>query len=95
MSTTLINPLDEMPTTVGKAAPRLDTLAGAKIALLDISKPGGKIFLDQIELLLKGGYGVNEVLRIAKPTFTKPAPDDVISSLTGSAVDGVIEALAD
>jgi len=60
---------------------------------LDISKPGGSVFLDRIERLLQERYGVARVVRQAKPTFTKRAPDEVIEKLRG--VDAVIEALAD
>jgi hypothetical protein len=95
MPITLVNPLDETPRVVSKPAPRLDTLSGKTIGLLDISKPGGNIFLDHLELLLKQRYGVESVVRAMKPTFTKPAPDSVIEKLLGANCDAVIEALAD
>ena len=74
-------------------APRLNTLTGKTIALLDISKPGGNIFLDRLEPLLRERYGVAKTIRIMKPAFSKPAPADVLEALR--AADGVIEALAD
>ena len=95
MPTILINPLDETPRAVGSAPPRLESLAGKRIALLDISKPGGNIFLDHLERLLRDRHRVAEVLRLAKPTFTRPAPADVLDRLREWQADGVIEALAD
>jgi hypothetical protein len=95
MPITLVNPLDETPRTVSNPAPRLDTLTGKTIGLLDISKPGGSIFLDHLELLLKQRYGVALVFRAMKPTFTKPAPEAVIGKLIDAKCDAVIEALAD
>ena len=95
MGIILVNPLDETPRTIAKAAMRLGSLDGKKIGLLDISKAGGSIFLDRIEQLLKERYGVSEVIRTMKPTFTKPAPDSVISKLLEAKCDAVIEALAD
>jgi len=82
-------------TVVKAAAPpaRLDSLAGKKIGLLDISKPGGKFFLDRLEQILFERYQVGEVLRTRKPTYTKNAPDAVIEQLRGT--DAVVEALAD
>jgi hypothetical protein len=74
-------------------APRLDTLANKTIALLDITKPGGSIFLDRIEHLLKTRYHVSQIIRDTKPTYTKPAPPAVLERLR--TVDAVIEALAD
>ena len=91
MSITVVNPCNERK-LIGKAAPRLQTLSGKTIALLDISKPGGSIFLDRLQKLLVENQGAN-VIRLVKPTFTKPAPDEVIEKLRG--VDAVVEGLAD
>ena len=93
MPTVIVNPMNETRQTKVAAAPRLVTLAGKTIGLLDISKPGGSIFLDRMEGLLKDRYGVGRVVRAVKPTFTKRAPVGVIEQLRG--VDAVIEALAD
>ncbi|PYP85127.1 MAG: hypothetical protein DMF61_17685 [Blastocatellia bacterium AA13] len=95
MPITLVNPLDETPRAHVAAAQRLDTLVGKTIGLLDISKPGGSIFLDHIERRLRERYGVAAVLREMKPTFTKPAPADVLDKMRDHKVDAVIEALAD
>jgi hypothetical protein len=94
MPTMLVNPLDETPRARASIAPRLDSIRGKTIGLLDISKPGGKDFFDRLETLLKE-RGAAKVLRFAKPTFTKPAPDEVIDRIIKAQVQGVIEALAD
>jgi len=44
---------------------------------------------------LKQRFGVAQVVRVMKPTFTKPAPDAVIAKLLDAKCDAVIEALAD
>src|SRR5713226_4429110 len=93
MPTTLVNPLNETLLEAAVAAPRLVGLKGKTVALLDISKPGGSVFLDRIERLLKERHGVAGVIREMKPTFAKPAPASVIEKIRG--VDAVIEALAD
>jgi len=93
MPITLVHPGNE---TVAKAAAspaRLASLQGKKIGLLDISKPGGNLFLDRLEQILRADYGAAEVLRARKPTFAKVAPDPVIEQLRG--MDAVVEALAD
>ncbi len=95
MPTTLVNPLDETPRVSSPAAPRLAGMSGTTIGLLDISKPGGNIFLDHLEQMLKDSYGVAQVVRAMKPTFTKPAPDAVIAKFIDAKCDAVIEALAD
>jgi hypothetical protein len=73
--------------------PRLQTLAGKSIGLLDISKGGGSFFLDRLEKILRERYQVTEITRARKPTFTKVAPEQVIEQLRKS--DAVVEALAD
>ena len=65
---------------------------GARIALLDIRKPRGDVFLDELERLLR--QRGHHVQRTAKPTFTKPAPADVRREIA-TRCDAVIEALAD
>jgi hypothetical protein len=93
MRITLVNPMNERAPQAAPAAPRLSSLQGKTIALLDISKPGGSIFLDRIELLLKERHHVASVIREMKPTFAKPAPAGIIEKIRGA--DAVIEALAD
>jgi hypothetical protein len=66
--------------------------APGTIALLDIRKPRGDVFLDELEALLRE-RGLT-VLREAKPTFTKPAPADLRREIAARC-DAVIEALAD
>jgi len=93
MPITLVNPLNETPKNAAVPAPKLTGLQGRTIALLDISKPGGNIFLDRVEHLLKERYGVATVIREMKPTFAKPAPPGVIEKIRSA--DAVIEGLAD
>jgi hypothetical protein len=93
MPITLVNPMNEIAPEAAAAAPRLGSMLGRTIALLDISKPGGNVFLDRMEVLLKERYGVATVIREMKPTFAKPAPAGVIDKIR--AADAVIEALAD
>jgi len=93
MPVTLINPMNESVVKAATPPARLETLAGKKIGLLDISKPGGSFFLDRLEKILRERYHAAEILRASKPTFSKNAPDQVIEQLRGS--DAVVEALAD
>ncbi len=95
MPIVLINPRAETTLERRRAAPRLQSLKGKTVGLLDISKPGGSVFLDHLERLLTERHGIAGVVRAAKPTFTKPAPDEVIERLLLAKCDAVIEALAD
>jgi len=93
MPITLVSPMNDTMAAPGRAAPRLERLAGTRLALLDISKPGGSVFLDRLEHRLRERFGVATILRTQKATYTKPARPDVLDALRG--VDAVIEALAD
>jgi hypothetical protein len=95
MKTILVNPMDETRRARSSPARRLESLRGKTVALLDISKPGGKVFLDAIERLLKERHHVERVIRETKPTFTRPAPDEVVQRLLSSRPSAVVEALAD
>jgi hypothetical protein len=89
---TLLDPTGERSPAVRPRAPRLPALAGRIVALLDISKPRGDVFLDRFaELLAARGATVR---RYTKPTFTKPAPAD-LRRLIAQECAAVIEALAD
>ncbi len=90
MALTVLDPTAERDPEGRPLAPRAQQ--PATIALLDIRKPRGDVFLDELEALLRA-QGI-EVLRESKPTFTKPAPADLRREIAGRC-DAVIEALAD
>jgi hypothetical protein len=93
MAVTILDPTAETEAT-GRplARQRLDPSTPATIALLDIRKPRGDVFLDELERLIADRG--HTVIRTAKPTFTKPAPADVRAEIA-QRCDAVIEALAD
>ena len=77
-----------------KTARRPTTLDGKVVTLLDISKAKGDYLLDRIEELLKERVKPKAILRRKKPTFARPAPDDLRQQILKES-DVVIEALAD
>jgi hypothetical protein len=93
MDTTIVNPMNETVVKAAVAPARLPSLAGRKIALLDISKPGSSVFLDRLGEILRERYRAAEILRVRKPTYTKNAPEQVIEQFRDA--DAVVEALAD
>ena len=90
--TILLDPTSERVPAVRLRAPRLASIDGHTIGLLDIAKARGDVFLDQLErrLVERGA----KVLRFKKPTFTKPAPIDLRQEIARQC-DAVVEALAD
>jgi hypothetical protein len=92
VSKILLDPTGERTVTDRTQLPRPASLAGQRIGLLDISKPGGKVFLDRVQQRLTESGAT--VTRYAKPTFTKPAPVDLRHEIA-TECQVVIEALAD
>ncbi len=88
----ILDPTGELQPARRERLPRLPDLAGKTVALLDISKPRGDLFLDRLEKHL--GDGGIAVRRYRKPTFTRIAPADLKFQIA-SECDAVIEALAD
>ena len=87
-----VSPFDDRARPPHPLAPRPDDLRGARIALLDISKARGAEFLDEVERLLRDRGA--ETSRHAKPTFSRPAPAELVERLS-QEVDLVVEGLAD
>ena len=88
----LLDPTSERAPALRERLPRLESLDGRTIGLLDISKPRGDLFLDRLEHHLRERGA--DVKRFRKPTFTKPAPVDLRHEIAVSC-DAVVEALAD
>ena len=88
----ILDPTSERSPAQRERLPRLDSLAGRTVGLLDISKARGDVFLDRLEQRLRE-HGA-EVARYKKPTFTKPAPPDLLQEIAVQC-DAVVEALAD
>lgn len=88
----LLDPTAEERPVQREALPRLATLQGATVGLLDISKPRGDIFLDRLEERLVGAGAT--VRRYRKPTYTRVAPVALKQQIT-TECHAVIEALAD
>lgn len=91
---TLLNPTSQGDAAEKYLAPRLDNLDGKVLGLLDITKNGSDIFLKRIEELICDRFQITEVVRVKKPTFSRPAPDELLINLA-EQVDFVIEGLAD
>jgi hypothetical protein len=88
----LLDPTSERQTARRERLPRVESLEGRTVGLLDIRKPRGDLFLDRLaEHLRQRGAKVE---RFRKPTFTKPAPVDLRQQIAVQC-DAVVEALAD
>jgi hypothetical protein len=91
-----MNDLEILDPTAGEAAPAWKLapprVGAARVGLLDISKPQGDIFLDELgRLLLERGHSVS---RHRKPSMARPATPALIRELA-SGCDAAVVALAD
>ena len=64
----------------------------ARVVLMDIRKPRGDVFIDELERRLRERG--HDPVRASKPTFTKPASHDLRRELAEQG-DAVVVALAD
>ena len=88
----LLDPTHERALAIRERLARPTQLEGLTVALLDIAKPRGDLFLDRLqERLCAAGAHVK---RYRKPTFTKPAPADLRKEIALEC-GAVVEALAD
>jgi hypothetical protein len=93
VSTTILDPTDERVPIRRQLSARPEAVTGT-VALLDISKPRGNVLIDRLEERLRERLPGVTFRRYNKPTFTKPAPDDLRRTIA-EEVDFVVEALAD
>ena len=91
--TIILDPTNERVPVERQPTQRPEVISGS-IALLDISKPRGSVLLDQLEMRLNSRLPNIQVNRYSKPTFAKPAPDDLRREIRANN-SFVIEGLAD
>jgi hypothetical protein len=93
MPITVLDPTPGMVTRATPMAPRLPSLAGATVGLLDNGKVNVDRFLDHVEEILRARHGVKDVIRRRKPNMSAPAPAEVLREL--AACDAVVSAVGD
>ncbi len=73
--------------------PRLRSLAGCTVGLLDNSKIKVRELLDHMEDILRSEHGVANVLRLKKPDASRPVPEEVVAEMR--ACEAIISAVGD
>ena len=89
----LLDPTSERQAVWRKALPRPKSLAGKRVALLDISKPRGDVFLDRVEQHLQRAWESKRSAIRSRPLRAWRQID--LKHQIVSECDLVIEALAD
>jgi hypothetical protein len=91
--TTILDPTDERVPIRRALTARPEQITGT-VGLLNITKPRGDVLIDRLEVRLRERLPNVEFRRYSKPTFTKPAPNDLRQQIKEEC-GFVIEALAD
>lgn len=89
----ILDPTDERVPVRRTLAERGSEVSGT-VTLLDISKPRGNVLLDRLEELFNEQLPGVKVKRYSKPTFAKPAPEELRRQIKEES-DLVVEGLAD
>ena len=92
-SLVILDPTAERQPLGRHPATRPKKLTGP-VGIVDISKSRGDVFCDELETLLTERRPDLEIVRLRKPTFTKPAPPDLRAEVA-ERCKAVIQALAD
>lgn len=93
MPITILNPTFEGHSRSLALAPRLASLEGRTIGLLDNNKKNVGHFLGHVEDVLRADYGVSSFVRRVKSNTSTPVPADILRDLT--KCDAVISAVGD
>ncbi len=91
---TLVNPTTEPITPPFDGAPRLPTLAGTRLGIIDDSKRNADVLLEELAETLRTRYEIAEVKWHRKPSASRPADPSAIKELAHDC-DSVVIAIGD
>ena len=87
----LYDPTAQPRTIVAQLAPRLTSLAGRRLGILDNSKANAGVLMLAVAKVLQERYGVGEIVKRDKPVAGPPSPEALAAlaacdlALVGSA----------
>ena len=77
----VLNPTADSDVHVKQLAPRLPSLEGRKLGVLDNRKANADTLFDLVEAILRERYAAEVVRRCQKPDFSRPAPEGMLRDL--------------
>jgi hypothetical protein len=80
----LVSPVNEATVAESALAPRLSSLRGKRVGLLDNSKSKADKMLDTVATILNARYGFSNIVRHRKPSASKPAAPEAIKELAST-----------
>ncbi len=81
MSIRILDPTYEEDVDASNRTPRLTSLKGRTVGLLDNRKYHVHELLNHMEELLMSQYGVKKIIRLQKPDASRPAPPEVVEEI--------------
>ncbi|MCH8745053.1 MAG: hypothetical protein IIB31_05320 [Chloroflexi bacterium] len=93
-SYTLVNPTTEPVIAQYSGAPRLPSLAGTRLGIIDDSKRNADVLLEELAEILRTRYEIAEVRWHRKPSASRPADPAAVADLALHC-DSVIIAVGD
>jgi hypothetical protein len=91
---TVLHPAAEDVAEPQRLAPRLSSLQGRTVGLIDNHKRNADIYLEELSRLLQERYGVSQVVTYRKISQSLPTAGEVLDQLAGEC-DAIIHAVAD
>ena len=90
----LVNPVTQPIVAPFNGAPRLASLAGSRLGIIDDSKRNADVLLAELADLLRTRYEITDVKWHRKPSASRPADPAAIKDLSEQC-DAVIIAIGD
>ncbi len=94
LTTTVLNPAAEGTAVIQKLAPRLSSLQGVTVGLIDNHKGNSDVYLEALAELFKEQFGVARVINYRKDSQSIPTPPEALDDLA-SQCQAIIHAVAD
>jgi hypothetical protein len=91
---TVLHPAAEDVAEPQRLAPRLSSLQGMTVGLIDNHKRNANVYLEELGRLLQERYGVSQVVTYRKISQSLPTASEVLHQLAGEC-DVIIHAVAD
>ena len=90
----LVNPVTQPIVAPFDGAPRLASLAGTRLGLIEYSKRNADVLLEELSEILRTRYEITDIKWLRKPSASRPADPTALKELT-EQVDSVIIAIGD
>ena len=90
----LVNPVTQPVIAPFNGAPRLASLAGTRLGLIDDSKRNADVLLEELADLLRTRYEISTIKWLRKPSASRPADPDALKELVEEC-DSVVIAIGD